>query len=291
MANVKPLVWVLIKSLAFGAVLYAGFRFMGDFSPQQSGVLTFVVWVGYGLYEAVNSSRRVENVFSPFCVSVHPNWYELLSDFKLIHAKEEWHRLYGAANDTSDGNYAVFRHGFAFTVIRPPADDGLLPGLTFWDNRKRFLAEVELSEPIIEIEGKLLRQEKEHPFFHHPRWSSLPRLSFKWGSGGYEIGLEVQNDWWEQLRRDGTLGDLAKIKEHKDHLCGTTRLVIAKLPYSELGLYYRANDYGQVKKQRELMDKELEANGWKRKLEEDSEIRDPWSRVEHKYFAVSHRSI
>ncbi len=156
-----------------------------------------------------------------------------------------------------------------------------------------FLAEVELSEALIEIEDEFTRpgRGEEHPFFHHPRWSSLPRLCFKWGTGGYEIGLEVQDDWWEHLRGSKGMGELAKVKEHRDHLCGTTRLVIATLPYSEFGLYYQSVDYDSMKKLQEVMDKQLEANGWKRKVERDSEIGDPWSHVEHKYFTVSHRSI
>src|SRR5450432_1521748 len=290
MANIKPLLRVLIKSLVVVALLYIGFRFMGDFPSKQSGTLTLIAWIGYELYEKLNSSQRAEHVFSPFCVSVHPNWYELLSDFKLVHTKEEWERLYSAANQTPDGDYTVFRHGFAFTVITPPADDGLLPGLTFWDNRKRFLTEVDISESVIEIGHKFKRGEG-HQFFHHPAYSNLPRFAFKWGRRGYEIGLEVQDDWWKHLCSDGELGELAKIKDHKDYPCGTTRLVVATLPYSEFGPYYQSNDYANVKKQREVIDKQLVANGWKRKIERDSEIRDPWSRIEHKYFSVSHRGI
>ncbi len=293
MLTVKAIGKALLRGLVFLAALFACFRYLGGFSSQQSAVLTVVAWIGYGLYERLNASRTVANVFSPFSVSIYANWYKLLSDFKLINTEDEWHKLCKAANETPEREYTVFRRGFTFTVIKPPADDGLLPGLTFWDNRKVFLAEVELSEPVIQIEDEfgLPGRGKEHPFFHHPKWSSLPRFCFKWGAGGYEIGLEVQDDWWEHLRENKEIGELAKIKGDRDHLCGTTRLIIATLPYSEFGLYYQNVDYDSLKKIQEGMDKQLEANGWKRKVERDSEIRDPWSHVEHKYFTVSHRSI
>jgi hypothetical protein len=293
MAKADVIAKALLKSLVFLAALYACFRFLGSFSSQQSAVLTFLALMGYGLYEKLNVSRRVVNAFSPYCVSVYPNWYQLLSDFKLIRTDEEWRRLCKAANEAPERSYTVFRSGFTFTVIRPPADDGLLPGLTFWDNRKVFLAELELSEAVIELEDKfsLPGREGEHPFFHHPTWSNLPRLCFKWGAGGYEIGLEVQDDWWQHLRQSEGMGELAKVKEDRDYPCGTSRLAIATLPYSEFGLYYQNVDYDSLKKAQETMDKQLEANGWKRKVERDSEIRDPWSHLEHRYFTVSHRSI
>ncbi len=292
MTKAKAIAKALLKSLIFLALLVC-FRFLGDFSFQQSVVLGVAAWIAYGLYEKLNASRTVSNVFSPFCVSIYPNWYELLSDLTLMKTEDEWQQLCRAANERPEREYTVFRRGFTFTVIKPPADDGLLPGLTFWDNRKVFLAEVELSEPVIEVEDNfsLPGRGEEHPFLHHPKWSTLPRFCFKWGTAGYEIGLEVQDDWWEHLCRDKEIGELSKIKGDRDHLCGTTRLVIATLPYSEFSLYYGKVDYNDLTKVQEAMDKQLEANGWKRKVERDSEIRDPWSHVEHKYFAVSHRSI
>jgi hypothetical protein len=96
------------------------------------------------------------------------------------------------------------------------------------------------------------------------------------------------------LCKSGQIGELAKTKKQTDHLCGTTRLEVSTLPYSEFSIYYHAADYRQIKKfkkQQEARDKQLEAHKWKRKVEGDAEIRDPWSRVEHTYFIVSHRHL
>src|SRR5258708_21356493 len=121
---------ILAKELAFLAAFYAGVRYLGDFTLRQSIALTFIALIGYELYVKLNASRRVERAFEPFCVSIYPNWYELLSDFKLIGGMEEWHRLREEAERVPASEYSVFRSGFHFTVIRPPSA-GLLPGLTF----------------------------------------------------------------------------------------------------------------------------------------------------------------
>lgn len=283
---------ILAKEIAFLAVFYAGVRYLGDFTLRQSIALTFIAWIGYELNARLKASRRVEKVFEPFCVSIYPNWYELLSDFKLIGSMEEWHRLREETEKVPASEYSVFRGGFLFTVIKPPSDQGLLPGLTYWNNHKIFLSEVELSASIVEIkdDSGMPRLEEEHPFLKHPRWAQLPEVYFKWGTDGYEFGLEVQGDWWKHRCESGVIGELAKIKEHKDYLCGTTRLVIATLPYAEFGIYYDV-PVDRVKEWEKVRDKQLEAHGWKRKVERDSEITDPWSRVEHKYFAVAHRSV
>ncbi|HET7107269.1 MAG TPA: hypothetical protein VFI38_10695 [Candidatus Acidoferrum sp.] len=289
-----PIVKALAKSVLFVAVLYALFRYAGDFSTSQSVVLTIVSWVGYGLYERLNLSRKAECVFTPFCVSFFPHWYELLSDLTLIKDEEDWKRLCESVNEVPASKFSVFKQGFSFTVIRPPSEQDLWPGLTFWNNEKVFLNELELSEPVIENEDDGMRFGfgEKHKFFNHPSWSSLPRVVFKWGMKGYELGLEVQADWWKERSQSGELKKLAKIEEHTDHLCGNTRLVIATLPYSEFAVYYQHVDYDKQGKVQAERDKQLEANGWKRKEEDkDSEIRDPWSRIEHKYFSISHRSI
>jgi hypothetical protein len=171
----------------------------------------------------------------------------------------------------------------------------LLPGLTYWNDRKRFLNEVEFRESIIEIKDESIlsrHEETQHPFFKHPKWAQLPEVYFKWGGKGYELGLEVQAQWWEELCKSGRLGELSKIKPNTDYLCGTTRIPIAILPYAEFAPYYQEIPYNDMKKHEDATNKLLGASGWERKHDdENSEIRDRWTRVEHKYFAVAHRTI
>src|SRR6266481_5356241 len=105
MQTVKLLAKVLLKAIVFLTVLFIGLQYFGNFSPQQSSVLSIVIWLLYGFYENLKAkfdvSQAIQNVFSPFRVSIYPNWYALLSDFKLIRSEEEWNRLNEAAEAQS----------------------------------------------------------------------------------------------------------------------------------------------------------------------------------------------
>ncbi len=310
MAMTKALTKMFLAELVLVVTVYASFRFLGGFSFRKSAVLTFAAWIVYAVVyrealamkkarhaersiPALVTRRRIEKVFSPFRVSIQPNWYELLSDFKLIRSVEDWHRAFAEAGKLQALEDHIFRRGLNFTVIRPPSDNGLEPGLVFWDDRKLFLShDAELREVLIrdnsvpsvkEILGK-------HPIFDHPR-SPSPALFFR-SFGGYQIGLEVGPEWWEELCKCGQAGELAETEADADYLLfGKTRLVIATLPYSEFDAYYKNLGDNQMNRQAEVLDKQLEANGWTRKIEGDSDIPDPWSHLQHKYFKVSHRRV
>jgi|ERR1700722_18991497 len=284
-----PTVKALGKSLLFVAVLYAFFRYAGDFSTAQSVALTVVAWLGYGLYEKLRLSHKTEDVFTPFCVSFFPKWYELLSDLKLIRQDDDWKRLTDTVAKIPKSTFSLYRQGFSFTVIRPPTSNGLLPGLAFWNNEKIFLNDLELEASIVETEDKSIFRLEKHELFDHPSWSGLPRIVFKSGNGGYEIRLEVHMDWWKERCASGEMKELANLKQHEDHTCGTTQVVVATLPYSEFAVFYRDTDYAESLQNKR--DKQLAAKGWQRKADRDSEIRNLWSTVEHKYFSVSYRSI
>lgn len=124
------------------------------------------------------------------------------------------------------------------------------------------------------------------------RWS--PYIYFKWGTEGYELGLEVNADWWKDICAADATNQLGKIKTHPEFLTGTTRLLVATLPYSEFGVYSAGNapaSWFATSKQKHR-DKELTNAGWKRE-ESDWEMHHlgaPES-VKHKYFTVSHRAI
>jgi hypothetical protein len=170
---------VLSKEIAFLAAFYVCVRYLGDFSSRQSTVLTFLAWICYELYAKLRASSPTANVFSPFRVWIIPNWYQLLSDLKLVGTEEEWHRLREEAKKLPASDYSVFRNGFLFTVIQRPSDEGLPPGLAYWDNRQTFLSEIEFSESIIPIrdESILPSRGEQHPFLKHPKWGSYPHCT------------------------------------------------------------------------------------------------------------------
>ena len=288
---------VVAKSVAALAAFYVFFAYVGGFSARQSFVLGVCVVVFAANLHEILKPLWHEWAFSPFRVRIKPNWYPLLSDFKLILNSEEWKRLSEVVEELSASEYNVLHCGFLFTVIKPPGNYnlplGLNGGMTFWDDRKTFVRMVELSEPILRVKNesawqKLERLEKQQPLLHHPGRPNLPRLSFKWGTDGYELGLEVDSDWWRQLCDSGEIGQLSKAENDTDYVSGITRLGVATLPYSEFVEYYETLSDDQKQKAQALRDEKLEVHGWEREEEEESGIDDPWSRLEHKYFTISH---
>jgi hypothetical protein len=280
MANLKA----VAKALLIGAALFCSFQYLAEFSPKQTWVLTIVAWLGYGLYESLRVSSRLTEGFTPFFVSVRPNWYELLRDYKIVQTDEEsfwrktdeqWHQLQNKSEGTSTPKYSALRSDIFFTVLQP-RHDAYLPGLIYWDSRQRFVNEVEFEERIEEIKI-------EHPHLKGRLWS--PELYFKPGIHGYELGLTVQEGWWKQICAADEA--LAKIKADTNHLTGMTRLVVAILPFSEFDSYLRESEHNDRRRKKRLAER-----GWKRE-DPDPELAllGAPDCVEHKYFAIDHRGI
>lgn len=276
-----PIIKAVAKSLLFVAAVFLVFRYFADFSLTQSWVLAVVAWLGYGLYESLRTRLQVEKDFSPFWVSVTPNWYELLRDFRIINNEEEWDQLGEKSGSVPSSEYNVLRSDIRFTVLRPQPD-ACLPGLIYWNSRKTFVSEVDFEEGIEEI--KL-----DHPSFeNNPRLARSPEVFIKFGAKGYELGLAVLEEWWKQTCAEDKTKEIAKTKTGTDYLTGTTRLVVATLPYSEFRRYF----YQVNEKHERNTNAQLAQNGWKRE-EIDSELQllGAPDEVKHKYFTVAHRAI
>src|SRR6266436_6120787 len=225
--RVKVLFKSLVKTAVLLTVLYAFFKYIGDFSLGQSIALTAICFIGYELFLYLKA-RQVQNVFTPYSVTIFPKWYPLLLDSKLIHSTEEYKKLYAACGAKTEN---IMHRGYWFTVVQPPNDSGLMPGLIFWNNRNIFLSELDFCESIMGIESEIPMGHKErHPFLDHPAYAGTPEFYVKWGGGGYEFGLEVQYEWWESVKNSDP--NLAKIKDDRDYLWGQPRIPIAALPYS-----------------------------------------------------------
>jgi hypothetical protein len=236
------------KNLALGAVAFVGlalfFRYAGNFTQRQSLILAlvliFVVAQLHGVMKLLLNKPHI----APFRVYVEPQWNPLLSELKLLNSEDEWKRFNDACLGSSESAYKTCG-GFLFTVIGQHSEFEL-PGLTYWDDHKKFVNEVNFSESVIvkEDDMGLGGLEEKHPFFNCPKWSNLPRVFLRPGIRGYELGLEVQSDWWKDLCSRGETGALAKIDCKTDELCGTAELVLATLPYSVFVEYFGApTDY------------------------------------------------
>lgn len=289
-----------VKTLTLGALagvgLYLLFLYAGNFSQRQSLVLALVLIFVVDQLHGVTKLLLNKPHFTPFCVSVVPKWRPLLSDLKLLNSDDEWKRFNDACQGSPASGYKACG-GFMFTVIGQHSGFEL-PGLTYWNDHKVFTNGLEFSESIIAKENdlELGGLEEEHPFFSCPKWSDLPRVFLQPGIHGYELGLEVQSDWWKDLCNRGETGTLAKIDRDTNELCGTTKLALATLPYSAFVEYLGApTGYKRELQQANARDRALTDSGWKWKdpLEDydPSIAQDPWMRLDHNYFHIAHRAI
>lgn len=288
------ILWSIAKSLIIGAILFVLFRYLGAFSRSQSWVLTIVCWLGYESFNELRTANQQDKTFCPYWVRVSPNWYELLRDFKIVTGDNEafwasvgssWRQLQGQGEDEAASAYSVLRNDTVFTVLKSGTPDDLI----YWDSRRIFRSDVDFQERIRELK------------IAQPSWGGNGRsvdLFLKWGTDGYELGLEVNADWWGKVCAADETGHLAKVRTDPEYLTGTTRLVVAILPYAEFRTYTDGNataswyDAATQKKREERRNAELAKTGWLR--EESNWELDYLGSPEilkHKYFTIVHRAI
>jgi hypothetical protein len=224
----------------------------------------------------------------------------LLRDFGLVTNDAEVNRLWEGSANTLAAGYNVVRGGIAFTVLqRRP--DALLPGLTFWDSRKRFLnGTPDFREAIWDTQidhgfPELYFRASSDPNPMH----DVPNSGIDWKNCKpefvWELGLIVPEEWWKKAcDADSTL---AQVLTETD-LAGppppaNKRLIIARLPYCEFDIYFRPNihfhhgghDMRELKRRRE----QLSSRGWE--WEEDQVPGEYGVTTRHKYFTVYHRKL
>ena len=112
MSSMKP----IIKLVVTVAASFVAFRYVGEFSVPQSGVLAALVWVFYGMLQPL---LAVQEEFVPYWVSIQPKWHELLHDYNLINSESEWNEICDKRNSAPATEYSVLRIGITFTMLKP----------------------------------------------------------------------------------------------------------------------------------------------------------------------------
>jgi hypothetical protein len=276
MATVKKLAIYVAIGLALRILLgWAGF------SEKQAWVLFVVIIfiIAFGInfvldYHKTLEAAQHQQSFLPYSVLVQPNWSNLLLDYKLVKDAGEFQQLWEKSLKLAPIQFAVLR----------PWLDVKRPGLIYWDSGERFVTNANFYERIegVEFEIPLLEA-------FGSKWS--PGVYFEFSGVGYEMGLDVKEDWWEQICAAGDVGELCKTKTDTDPRTGMTRLAVATLPDLEFGDYHEFERGNKRRQERDqLRDKQLSLNGWKRE-ERDPESMFIWQKVEHKYFTIMHTSI
>src|SRR6266403_819265 len=265
MSRVPGLIWENgLKPLVLYAALWAGFRYWLDFDNKQSIVFAFLFGSCYfGFKELRKKTERAED-FIPYRVSftIH-NAHDLLFKYNFLKTEEEWKQLCETSKDTS-----VLRRGLNFTVLSLSKDG--LPHLIWLDDHKVFRAGMpSFEEP---LDG--LELPNEPPMRRN--WSPRLYFGFRHGKGhGYAVALCVRDKWWEKTKTP----EIEKTEIDNEYDTGSVYLIIATLPYGEIGLDYAAR--------RQDRKTELTKLGWTIKDTSEPEISWEIIEVQNEYFSVS----
>jgi hypothetical protein len=280
----------LLKFVLLAALLFLLLRAV-DFSVAQSIVLVALAW---GAYEAFSwlHARTHKASLSPYRVIVYPRLGHLLLDYRLIKDTDELQKLY-----TIWDKHQEFSISFTILELKTSGD-----WLVYSNDHKAFVTEIDFEEDIEPLAFRSVL-DKQQPLPLYLRDSQCktdavfgpisPRFYFRERADGYEIGLNVRDDWWEDVCRQNPGADFAKTKVDINHLTGEARLGIATVPQAAFAPFLtNTSDLAQFQKVWSLMDSELAKYGWKREKDDpDAEIHDPWIRIENKYFGLQYRGV
>jgi hypothetical protein len=276
-----PLIKSLLRFAVCLIILFFVFRWI-DFSIWQSLGLTVLVGVGYWAYEMVSYKGPP---FIPYRVVILPKFDRLLLDYKLLKNVEEYDQLY-ALWQKKDQKL------IAFTVLQYQANGD---PLVYSDAHHHFQSDERFDEP---IEGLVFKDvmDKGHddlylrdPTLLDDERLISPSVYLKYG----KLGLDVRADWWKKVCAENPTPELTNTKVDYNGITGSAGLTIATIPPIAFCIFRaeRRNDK-QMKKLWEVIDGELALEEWERhKPDPDAEVRDPWIRIEHKYFHVQYREI
>jgi hypothetical protein len=273
-----PLIKSLLRFALCLIILFFVFRWI-DFSIWQSLTLTVLVGVAYWAYEIATSKRPP---LTPYRVIILPKFDRLLLDYKLLKNVEEYDQL-SALWQKKDQKL------IAFTVLQNQANG--YP-LVYSDAHHYFQSDERFDEPIEALVFKAVRdKERDDLYLRDPTLPAddrliSPSVFLKYG----KIGLDVRADWWKKVCAENPATELINTTVDYDRITGSAGLTIATIPPIAFSIFRT----GQMSSSElwEAIDKALALEGWERlKPDPDAEVRDPWIRVEHKYFHVQYREI
>jgi hypothetical protein len=128
--------------------------------------------------------------------------------------------------------------------------------------------------------SKLLRREKV-------------RFFAKYGGGGYQLGLELPDWWWDKNKNKASCPSV--VSETKEYMFGTVRVVLAVVPYREFDTYWQPVSWskGFMDRVNKTQEEHRKKFGWvadKRKDALDLPINWP-TEINNKYFTVQHNEV
>ncbi|MBB5316834.1 hypothetical protein [Tunturibacter empetritectus] len=262
----KSLVWAITKMASKYAIALSVMHYLGGLNWLTG--LSIAIFLP--LYLPWSSSNKVDiSHFTPHIIDLNPHIASMLIDLGLI-TDEKWKQLVSedVARKPWDGlSFAV--HGIRGVVLSVDPNGDNVVHWTGWDYyTTQTMIEVPLD--FVQFSGA-----------YFP-WS--PRFFFRTGKGGYHLGIEVNDTWLKEKRKD--LEQSGIVKEFDtDYRFGTTRLTLDVLPPDVFWKFYREHD----KKQWEAAKQKAISSGWKPEEIGIEEIGYFGDRYEGKYGTVNLR--
>jgi hypothetical protein len=281
--TVKVVPYLLIAGLLFCVLLY-----IADFSVRQSIVLAVLLAL-LAVYAAELSQVR-EFRFCPYSLSIKPNWFDILTDFKIVAKPEYWEILQKHINDSALTEYSLLRDNIIFTVIQSEnTNTNRLVYRSTIPYHGYFLSHIDISEAINPISFERTKD------FEAIYGKDVPRLFMSSGVDGYNLGITLPDKYWNEMKSNCP----KPLHEKFEHAMGRVELTLAIIPYCEFDLYWeplksRSTFYEKtIPQMRQTRDEQRKRFGWKKKGHPDlPELTINWPDViEHKYFTVEHGQI
>jgi hypothetical protein len=264
------------KATIFILLIFFILTVIADFSARQSFALFILMMAAmtYANHRIFTEAERSKNVaaskpnwkFIPYRVRIDPKWQEILTDFKLISASNDWEEIKRSI-------WEAVPYGISYTMLQQ-SDDLQTQVIFRAQHHGIFFSEIEFCEEVAPIQ-----------------FEDVPmnlRLFMKWGGDSYALGIIVPEQWWERVKMTST----QSIEERGGEMWPETELVLATIPYAEFD-WYRQPDLPYDERERKM--EQITAN------RDAQRIKFGWVEAEHyeggpkylrhKYFELSHSSI
>lgn len=258
------------------AIVFAILFYIGSFGVTQSGVLAFILSAVILGIRNTDSKSLVR--FTPYYVSVRPNWFNIMTDFKLVD-KDKWEELqqWNKGIEFPEGH--ILRSGVFYVVTSQSVDGERM--LIF--RKHSFVSEIDWIEPF-RPNGPFQKTQVENP----PEWYPDFDFFMTSRSGGYHLGIRVPDGWWNEMKAFCPV----PVDERFDCLCGRVNLTVAKIPFREFDIYWEKIEFDTKYNDRVWANVQSARmqNGWVE--EEQPELEHDWGKtIKHKYFTVDHDAI
>jgi hypothetical protein len=318
--------WILLRFLgtSFRVAFWPlALVFVGGFPIREGVTLGLLMALLFFVLTGEKGGAR----FVPYWVQVTPDWYQILTDLKLVSGPEEWRSIRESVSSST--SYSVLRDGLLFTVVQQGGGKAGLPAfhremdvawqevedfdagmnerhppLIFWNQRRVFGAEFlfredmtpiqfEEPDPIRELLGTGYRPAVFFMGLHCTYTENPHGSKYRPGVlGGLDIGIEVPVGWWEKVK--GSFAPVGRVDDSHPET-GSVRLSLATIPLSEFTVYRDAGDRKTSEywlktepRIRKRRDAARQELGWT--VEEHEDGGRPTS-IGHRYFTVRHGTI